>query len=103
MSSNAPIVPPVHPACLNLFAGGVETLQDLLKRKELEHFVALVRRINFSQALIDNRINQDDIVLRHVSCSAYQFGGAAQPLSIRQMCPDTFLRTPWSSFISPMP
>ena len=36
------------------------------KRKELEDFVALVRRINLSQALIDNRINQDDIVLRHL-------------------------------------
>jgi hypothetical protein len=38
----------------------------LLKRKELEDFVALVRGINLSQALIDNRINQDDIVLRHL-------------------------------------
>jgi hypothetical protein len=63
---DAPIVPPVYPACLDLFAGEVEILQHLLKRQELEDFVALVRRINLSQALIDNRINQDDIVLRHL-------------------------------------
>ena len=54
---NAPIVPPVHPACLDLFTGEVEILQNLLKRKELKDFVALARRINLSQTLIDNRIN----------------------------------------------